>query len=122
MESCRSIKELQQYIDNLDTSQFEKLVKPILQVNRNAAVDRVAQCSLPRDAPTGLVPVVTSGDGNCFPRSISRAIFGSERRHKEIRACIVIEGIKNKDTYLDNNSSAICNVFRSIYTSCRKFG
>ena len=63
MESCRSINELQQYIDNLDTSQFENLVKPILQVNRNAAVDKVPQCSLPRDAPTGLVPVVTSGDG-----------------------------------------------------------
>ena len=58
---------------------------------------------MPPDAPTGLVPVVTMGDGNCFPRSISRAIFGNESRHREIRAHIVAEGIRNKELYLDNN-------------------
>ena len=47
MQRCRSLNDLQQYIDNLDTNEFDNLLKPILKVKRNAAVDRVALSSMP---------------------------------------------------------------------------
>ena len=76
--------------------------KPVLQAKCNAKVYRVVLTALPKDAPKGVVPIETVGDGNCFPCAISNALFGNERHHKEIRLLLVIEGVRNKVYYLDN--------------------
>ena len=57
---------------------------------------------MPADCPGGLVPLVTIGDGNCFARAVSTALFGNQNHHREIRVRLVIEGVKNKCMYLDN--------------------
>ena len=84
-------------------SQFPSLEKPVLQSKNNARVDKVALSSLPKDAPVGLYPYETTGDGNCFPQALSKALFGNESHHREICLCLVIEGVKNKSHYLDNS-------------------
>ena len=50
-----------------------------------------------------VLPVYTTIDGNCFPRSKSHALFGYENCHLEIRLQILIEGVKNKSQYLDDD-------------------
>ena len=53
-------------------------------VKRTAQIDRVAQFSMPNDAPKNLIPVHTVGDGNCLPRAVSTSLFGNESKHQEI--------------------------------------
>ena len=74
-----------------------------MQSKNSARVDKVALSSLPKDAPVGLYPYETTGDGNCFPWALSKALFGNESHHREICLCLVIEGIKNKLHYQPNS-------------------
>ena len=39
---------------------------------------------LPPDAPDSYAPLEIVGDGNCFPRTVSFMLFGTEGRHTEI--------------------------------------
>ena len=67
-------------------------------------VDPVALAEIAEDSIMDLVgfhPVITDTDGNCFPRAVSTAICGCEDLHTEIRMCIIIEGIRNINTYLN---------------------
>ena len=59
-------------------------------------IDWVAIDFFPDDVPKNALPVSTYGDGNCFPRAISKILFGTEHHHCEIRARIVKEGIENE--------------------------
>ena len=49
----------------------------------------VAILFYPNDHPPDLVPNKTYGDGNCFFRAVSHALFGTEERHVEIHVRIV---------------------------------
>ena len=93
IKRCSTFSELEQYIDTLDLCQLPNLEKPVLQVRHNAKVDKIALQALPTDAPAGLFPIETTGDGNCFLHAVSRAIFGDESQHKEIWLRLVIEGV-----------------------------
>ena len=53
------------------------------------------------DSPQNHSPVLTLGDGNCCPRSLSIAGFGDDSKHIEIRVKIVIESVINKENYLN---------------------
>ena len=103
IQNCATFSELEQYIDTLDLRQLSNLEKPVLQVRCNAKVDKIAVQALPTDAPSGFLPIETTGDGNCFPWAVSRAIFGDESWHQEIRLRLVIEGVQNKSHYLNND-------------------
>ena len=50
-----------------------------------------------------LKPVKISGDGNCLYRSISKAMYGSENFHSEIRYRTGIELFLNIENFLDQN-------------------
>ena len=39
--------------------------------------DPVAMHFFPNDHPPNVVPTHTLGDGNCFPRALSNALFGT---------------------------------------------
>ena len=47
----------------------------------NHKVDDIASNFYPEDGPKNMFPVQTYGDGNCFPRAISKLVFGEESRH-----------------------------------------
>ena len=56
----------------------------------------------PKHVPPNLMPADTDGDGNCFFRSLSVLLFGTEEYHKELRVLYVIEAVRNVDRYTDN--------------------
>lgn len=45
-------------------------------------------------------PVQTGTDGNCMMRSISRVMFGTEKRYKEVRIRLAIEAMVHESRYL----------------------
>ena len=57
----------------------------------------------PKDHPRNFVHIFTIGDGNCFPRAVSHALFSTQERHVEVRVRIVYEAVKNEDLYLSDN-------------------
>ena len=65
-------------------------------------IDASAVATLPPDAPKNVHPIWTLGDGNCLCRSLSRAFYGTDAHHLEIRVRIIVEGVLNKSSYLDH--------------------
>ena len=57
----------------------------------------------PHDAPQGYTPISVYGDGNCFTRSLSMICYGHSKKHKELRTMLCLEGVMNKEHYLDND-------------------
>ena len=72
----------------------------------NHKVDDIASNFYPEDSPKNMFPVQTYGDGNCFPRTISKLVFGEESRHEEIHARIIISGAKNENYFTSNDISS----------------
>ena len=64
-------------MENFDESRLPSLMKPILNAPRKCRIDDVAKLSMQPDSPAGLVPLVTSGDENCFARAVSTALYGN---------------------------------------------
>ena len=81
IENLDTFTVLQEYSDNIDENDFPGLILPINSIKRTAQIDRVAQFSMPNDAPNNLIPVHTVGDGNCLPRAVSTSLFGNESEH-----------------------------------------
>ena len=104
LDKFNTYSELENYVESL----LKKLLKPLkCAVSKfkplKHSIDNVAKLSIPKDCTHNLIPVFTIGDGNCYPRSLSCAAFGNDSRHVLLRAKIVVEGVYNKQRYLDNN-------------------
>lgn len=65
-----------------------------------SVIDEDAFRFYPNDAPCDYLPVQTYGDGNCFPRALSILLYGSQRKHLEIRGRIVYQAILEKQKFL----------------------
>ena len=64
--------------------------KTVVEVN--GCIDKVAQALMPDGFGCGvLYPVLIKSDGNCVPRALSLAVFGTEDSHLEVRCRIVLE-------------------------------
>ena len=63
----------------------------------------VAILFYPNDHLPNLVPNKTYGDGNCFFRAVSHAVFGTEERHVEICVRIVFEAVLNEALHLSSD-------------------
>ena len=68
-----------------DISCFDAVSRVIQCLQCYDVLDPVTNLELPRDAPKGYVHVSIYGNGNCFPCAVSKAVYGSEEYHKEIR-------------------------------------
>ena len=83
-------------------------VLPLIELNKkyqqssDDKTDPVAMHFFPNDHPPNVVPTQTLGDGNCFPRDLSNALFGTQNRHVEIRVQLVFEAVLNEQFYLSN--------------------
>ena len=66
-------------------------------------IDDIALHFLLSDSPSGYLPVRNFGDGNCFAQAISQFIYGTEDHHLEVRIRIILEAVRNKQLYLDQN-------------------
>ena len=72
------------------------------QQSSDDKTDPIAMHFFPNDHPPNVVPTHTLEDGNCFPRAVSNALFGTQNRHVEIRVWLVFEAVLNEQLYLSN--------------------
>ena len=102
--SFSTCSDLETYVLSLN-EKYSKAVKCAVQKFRKCRhwVDIVAKKSMHTDSPANVVPVVTIGDGNCCPRSLSIAAFGDDSRQLELRAKIILESVINKEKYLNQD-------------------
>jgi hypothetical protein len=81
----------------------EKYSQSTVQLDR---IDELALESFPDDVPLVLLhhtPVQVYPDGNCFPRALSRIVYGEERHCLEMRCRLVIEMAMNCNLYLNHD-------------------
>ena len=93
MEEKNTYSDLEHYVETVETAdklKFQNLYRPIIRFPRHCNIDKVALHSLPEDCPKDYVPIYTTGDGNCLPRALSIALFGSRK---------LLQGIMYKDCY-----------------------
>ena len=103
MDECRDFNELIKLCTNLkdEMPQLKKRVKATF--SRSDLIDTVAQSEIPPDGPRQLFAVETNGDGNCMPRAVSKGYFNTDEFHLELRARLVVEGVINRDSYLNDD-------------------
>ena len=72
----------------------------------SSADDGVSKCLFPRDTGVkhSILPVKVVGDGNCFYRSVSNSIFGTESNHVECRVRCVHELVTNFSKYTSHET------------------
>ena len=69
-------------------------------------IDHTAFYYVPRDIPQEFIlhhPVEILCDGNCFFRSLSQLVYGTEGKHIEMRSRIMIDSVINFNKYTDNS-------------------
>ena len=64
--------------------------------------DRLAADLIPAECKKAgyFFPILTSGDGSCFPHTLSRFAYGHEAQADEMRVRMVVEGVMNSVLYL----------------------
>ena len=105
LEGCKSDIEFEKVAFKLQKKL--KPLRPRKQVYFNPEVDYIDSAaleSLPLDGPQDLCPIMTTGDGNCMCRALSRIHVGDESMHIELRVRMVIEGVINKKHYISHES------------------
>lgn len=108
MAALRSYEEMERYILDTHREQIESIA-PISSVVGNQHVhqyreDLAAKRQCPQvpslDNPFA---VQCTGNGNCFFNAMSLLAYGNEDHALEMRLRVVIEGVQNRDRYLDEN-------------------
>ena len=54
-------------------------------VTSKSKIDAHALSCTPSDIPSSMYPIETAADGNCFPRTLSKLIFGTKEYHQKSR-------------------------------------
>ena len=106
MLTCQNFKALK----NLVKREFSEMPSLPLKCKGDMSqigdvVDLVALKLIPNDIPQRFRchhPTTITADGNCFCRSISRLVFGSQNEHLQIRCRIVADLALNVDRYTDH--------------------
>ncbi|KAK3762158.1 hypothetical protein RRG08_024963 [Elysia crispata] len=81
-------------------SSFDLYVESQSFISASAVADKIA-CSLRPAGLELLYPVLTEADGNCMPRALSIACFGTDSFHIELRCRAAIELCLNRSYYLE---------------------
>ena len=88
-----SFEQLKSYVNGMS---FPQIAQPLYGDCRNDIdeVDPIGVDLLPNDIPSIFqlhTPMKIYGDGNCFPRTISRLVYGDDKSHQELRCQIMID-------------------------------
>ena len=104
LHECKDYNKLEELCHELKNEMppLKPRVQAVFSPNFDT-VDDVAQGEIPPDRPRRLTVVFTIGDGNCLTRSTSHSFFNTDSRHLEIRAQTVVQGVVNKEYYLNDD-------------------
>ena len=99
--------ELENYIKNEHGNVLTKLpVLPRFQGTTQQLRDKFdesAFCDMPHHhGLTKPFPIRITGNGNCFPNTLSHIVFGNENHSEEMRVRLTIDAVVNKEHYLDS--------------------
>ena len=101
MQDCSNFEQLKNVFESEEN--FDELEYSVAKMARQHLLDTDALENKPGDAPTNCLPVVVSGDGNCFTRALAIAIgLDPETHHGPLRMRICREGVLNKERYLNH--------------------
>ena len=76
--------DLQNYVQSNPLPSFAGELHTQMTEAAKANLDFVALHYLPHDVPDSYAPYKILGNGNCYPRSVSYLVFGTQERHTEI--------------------------------------
>lgn len=101
--TCQTIDELQEVIDGEqdDMPALPNVICPGF-LDGDFTIDAHSTGDYPSDAPSNTKVISCYGDGNCLARSISILCFGTDRHYHEVRVRMVIEGVQNREHYLND--------------------
>ena len=100
LHKARSYDKIVQLVHNNVLPPIELNKK--YQQSSDDKTDPIAMHFFPNDHPLNVVPTHALGDGNCFPRALSNALFRTQNRHVEIHVWLVFEAVLNEQFYLSN--------------------
>ena len=99
---CKTYRQLTKEVDKVTlATQIEKNIEPFELPS--IAIDDISVGLYPDDGPRNCKPISVYGDGNCFTRCLSLICYGTQDRHLEMRARLCVEGVMNRQFYLDND-------------------
>ena len=100
-EQCNFYEQLEALVTTSNFEAYELPAEfPQTIVDVAGIVDKTALSHKPPTAPASFYPLVTTADGNCLPRALSILVFGHEECHTELRCRIIVEMVKNINTYV----------------------
>ncbi|GFS03122.1 vertnin [Elysia marginata] len=125
---CNSVEAVQKVVNKLYPlfKNFQlPSVTPKSLLGVNGCIDRVAKELIPEGVGCGLLyPVLVQSDGNCVPRTLSLAVFGTEDMHLEVRCRIVFELASNINYYVnsldDSMSRVLCETSNQMCDTVRE--
>lgn len=82
---------------------------------RDGNLHKIADALYSKDGPVNICPKKLYGDGNCFYRALSYAMFGHEDKHIELRVKTVTEFVKNSKKCASRQLTTRCVLIPSVY-------
>lgn len=100
--ACQSYEDLDIVADQLQLSPISEKTPDVTITTHKRTVDKASMSLVPNDdGLENLFPCLIYGDGNCLPRCGSLFAYGTENKHLDIRARIVLHLVKYKEIYLN---------------------
>lgn len=100
--ACQSYEDLEIVADQLQLSPISEKTPDVTITTHKRTVDKASMSLVPNDdGLENLFPCLIYGDGNCLPRCGSLFAYGTENKHLDIRARIVLHLVKYKEIYLN---------------------
>lgn len=100
--ACQSYEDLEIVADQLQLSPISEKTPDVTITTHKRTVDKASMSLVPNDdGLENLFPCLIYGDGNCPPRCGSLFAYGTENKHLDIRARIVLHLVKYKEIYLN---------------------
>ena len=103
MEDCTDFNQLHELCQALEKEMPPLQPRVMTSFTSSDSLNHAVQSEIPTDGPKHLRAVLTDSDGNCLPRSLGQGYFNDASKHLEIRARLVVEGVLQKDSYLNDD-------------------
>ena len=75
---CKTYQEVEHLVRMLNMDHHFEVPDYIHHTREKSQTDNMAKHFYPTDAPQEMTPCHCHGDGNCFPRAISKLLFRNE--------------------------------------------
>ena len=102
MAMCKTYQEVEYLVRRINTDHHLEVPDDVHHAREKFQADNMAKHFYPTDAPEETTPCHCHGDGNCFPRAISKFLFETEEYYLTICATLVYEAVFHKNYYLNN--------------------